>query len=107
VNTINNLLGRGSVPSQDAISSDVFRRFFENKVEAMRASSAGAPAPAFSTTAALLPAFQMVSTDDVINAIRQLPDKCCASDPLPNYLLKAAFCYFAAHLAELFNRPLQ
>jgi hypothetical protein len=65
------------------------------------------PAPAFSMTAALLPAFQTVSAEDVINAIRQLPDKFCASDPVPTYLLKAVSCYVAAFLAELFNRSLQ
>jgi hypothetical protein len=49
----------------------------------------------------------MVSTEDVINAIRQLPDKCCASNPVPTYLLKPVSCYVAAFLAERFNWSLQ
>jgi hypothetical protein len=58
-------------------------------------------------TAASLPVFQPVSFIDVIDAIRRLPDKCCASDPVPTYLLKAASSCVAAFLTELFNRPLQ
>jgi hypothetical protein len=69
-NKINNLLGHGSVPPQDALGADKFHRVFDEKMENARASTAGAPAPAFSTTAALLPAFQPVSAEDVINAIR-------------------------------------
>jgi hypothetical protein len=88
-----NLLSRGRVPPQDTIGVDEFHRFFEDKVEAVRASTAGAPAPAFSMTAALLPAFQMVSIENVINAIRQLPDKSCTSDPVPILLPKAVSCY--------------
>jgi hypothetical protein len=102
-NTINNLLGRGRVPTQDAIGADVFHRFFDDKVEAVRASIAGTPAPTFSTTAASLPVFQPVSLIDVIDAIRRLPNKCCTSDPVPTYLLKAALSRVAAFLTELFN----
>jgi hypothetical protein len=40
-------------------------------------------------------------------AIRRLPDKCCASNPVPTYLLKAASSCVAAFLTELFNRSLQ
>jgi hypothetical protein len=89
-NTINNLLGRGRVPPHGAIGADVFHRFLDEKAEAVRASTAGAPAPTFSMTAASLPVFQPVSFIDVIDAIRRLPDKCCASDPVPTYPLKAA-----------------
>jgi hypothetical protein len=56
------------------------------------ASTAGVPAPAFSTTAALLPAFQTVSAQDVISAIRLMPDKSCASNPVPTNLLKTVSC---------------
>jgi hypothetical protein len=44
---------------------------------------------------------------DVIDAISGLADKCCASDPVPTYLLKAASSCVAAFLTELFNRSLQ
>jgi hypothetical protein len=49
----------------------------------------------------------MVSTEDVINAIRQLPDKYSVIYPVPTYLLKAVSCYAAVFLTELFNRSLQ
>jgi hypothetical protein len=49
-------------------------------------------------TAASLPVFQSVSFIDVIDAIRRLPEKCCASDHVPTYLLKAASSCVAALL---------
>jgi hypothetical protein len=69
----------------------VFHGFFDDKVETVRASTADAPAPTFSMIAASLSVFQPVSFIDVIDAIRRLPEKCCASDPVPTYLLMAAF----------------
>jgi hypothetical protein len=66
-NIINNLLGRGRVPPEDAIGADVFHRFYDENVEGVRASTAGATAPTFSMTAASLPVFQPVRFIDVID----------------------------------------
>jgi hypothetical protein len=76
-------------------------------LEAVRTSTAGAPATAFSTAVAYVPAFRKVSIEDVINAIRRLPETCYAINPLPTYLLKTVSCYFAAFSAEHFKRSLQ
>lgn len=72
-----------------------FTDSFDDEVEA------GAPtAPMFSATAASLPAFQLTSTCDVVYAISQLHDKCCASNPQPTYFLKVTSDQF---LAAMFN----
>jgi hypothetical protein len=73
----------------------------------VRASTSGASAPTLSMTAASLSIFQPVRLIDVIDAIRQRPDKCCASNPVPTYLLKVVSSCVAAFLTELFNRSLQ
>ena len=64
----------------------------------MRAATADVPLPTIksSTSAASLLQFQAVSTDEVISAVRALPDKCCLLDPLPTKLF----------IAEVFNRSL-
>jgi len=44
-----------------------------------------------------------VSADDVVAAVRVLPDKSCASDPLRNNPLKAVVDITAPFLTNLFN----
>jgi len=44
-----------------------------------------------------------VSVDEVITAVRALPDKSCALDPLPTVHLKAVVDVIAPFLTELFN----
>jgi hypothetical protein len=51
--------------------------------------------------------FQQVSVDEVISAIRRLPDKHCAIDPVPTHILKSVASDIAPYLCELFNRSLQ
>jgi hypothetical protein len=99
----NNVPVRSRAPTKDAIGTDVFHRFFDDKVKAVSASTVGAASMAFSTTEELQSAFQAVSTGDVIIAIRQLYDKCCASAPVPTDLLMAVSYYVGAISAESFN----
>jgi len=47
-----------------------------------------------------------VTVDEVTAAVRALPDKSCALDPLPTAQLKAVVDIIAPFLTELFNRPL-
>jgi len=50
--------------------------------------------------------YQSVSADDVVDAIRRLPDKCSAADPIPTYVMKRISDIIAPFVAELFNRSL-
>ena len=47
--------------------------------------------------------FKTVSIEDVITAIRALPSKQCASDPLPTWLLKEAITILAPYITTIFN----
>jgi len=53
-----------------------------------------------------LSSFCALSVDDVIDAIRKLPAKQCATDPLPTHLLKDNVDVLAPFITELFNRSL-
>jgi len=50
--------------------------------------------------------FSLVTVNNVVAAVRALPDKQCASDPLPTRLLKANVDISALFFVELFNRSL-
>ena len=103
--SVDALLGRGRVPPCEDISADQFHRYFDDKVAAVRSATVDAPPPTFSTTSAVLSQFQCLNVNDVASAIRALPDKSCALDPLPTSL-KAVVDIIAPFLTELFNRCL-
>jgi len=88
---IDDLLGRGRIPASTAIDVEVFSRFFSEKVATkVRSSTADAPAPTFTRAppGVSLGQFLPLTTDDVIDAVRRLPDKSSAADPMPTSVLK-------------------
>ena len=66
------------------------------------------PLPTFSRvrSGVALRSFSPLATDDVINAVRRLPDKSSAADPIPTSLLKQVADLVAPFIVELFNRSL-
>lgn len=50
--------------------------------------------------------FHALTVKDIVTAVRALPDKQCASDPLPTKLLKEHVDVLAPFLVELFNQSL-
>jgi hypothetical protein len=105
--TVDRLLGRGR-RSCDAISADALLNFFSSKVDRIRSSTSGSPAPTFSAAplGAGLPSFAAVSAADVSAAIAALPDKSSAADTLPAHVLKSVADLLAPFLAHLFSRSL-
>ena len=51
-------------------------------------------------------AFSQLTTDDIITAVRRLPDKSSAADPIPTNVLKQVVDLVAPFFVELFNRSL-
>ena len=47
--------------------------------------------------------FSQLTTDDVIAAIRRLPDKQSAADPIPTTMLKQIAEVLAPYITQLFN----
>ena len=107
--SIDELMGRGRVPLSAAVGAEEIHRFFDEKVAGVRSSTADAPPPSFSVAPldCVFHNFRLLTTDDIVNAVRLLPDKQCMSDPLPTYLLKENVDVLAPFLTELFNRSLE
>jgi len=103
--SIDVLLSRGRVPSCDAIGPTEFHRAFDGKVNGMRSLTADVPPPTFTpvTPGFSLSDFRPLTTDDVVAAVRQFPDKHSASDPVPTDLLKDNVYLLASFLVTLLN----
>ena len=73
-----------------------------------RSSTASAPKPDFVTgpPGVSWSVFNPVDCTEVANAIRQLPDKTCAADPVPTSVLKQLADDISPFLATLINRSL-
>ena len=102
------LLGRrGSPPT--TIDAAVLHRHFDDKVAGVRAATAGAEPPTFTSVpvGCVLWIFSPITPDDVEAVVRSLPDKQCTSDPLPTWLLKKNADVLAPFLCQLFNWSLE
>ena len=75
--TIDSLIGRGPIRSPAGVSASDFHRFFDEKVEGVRASTCSAPPPTFTGAppGCSLHRFELLTDDDIIMAVRQLPNK--------------------------------
>jgi len=51
--------------------------------------------------------FSAVTPADVVASVKALPDKQCASDPLPTWLLKKCVGVISLFLCQLFNWSLE
>ena len=102
------LLGRGRARSSSSITADAVHALFDAKVAGVRSSTNDASPPVFTDAlpGCSLTDFLTLSVYDVITAVRRLPDKQCASDPLPTSLLWESVDVLAPFLVELFNRSL-
>jgi len=102
-------LGRGRAPLSLDIDASTLHRFFDDKVAGVRASTDGADSPTFTTVpvGCKLRLFTPVSSADVVELVKKLPDKQCTSDPLPTWLLKQTVEVLAPFLCRLFNWSLQ
>jgi hypothetical protein len=102
------LLGRGQAPVSEAVSIDQFHAFFTEKAAAVRAAPAGGLPPTFSAAlpSSRLTVFRRITVNDVISAIRRLPDKSCAADAFSANHLKLVTDLIAPFLTELFNLSL-
>jgi len=105
---VDTLLGRGRLPPSSAIDVEVLNRYFAEKVAKVRSCTSDAPPAAFSHVqpGASFQHFSQLTTDDVIAAIRRLPDKQSAADPIPTTMLKQIADVLAPYITQLFNRSL-
>jgi hypothetical protein len=100
------LLGRGHIPPKSPIDVDSFMQFFTEKVAKVRQRTIDVTRPVFSHVqpGVSFQQFSSLTTDDVINAVRRLPDKSSAADPMPTSVFKQVVNLVAPFNVELFNR---
>jgi hypothetical protein len=88
-------------------TADVFQKFFDDKVQAVRASTSGYPAPVINATATTaMPQFQPCTEDDVRRVVMSSPTKSCDLDPIPTFLLKQSIDVLLPFLTALCNASL-
>ena len=106
--SIDALLGRGRVPPCDVVGAIELHRFFDEKVANVRSSTSDSSPPSFAPSPAGCEfcAFEPLTAEDVVAAVRALPDKQCLSDPVPTRILKDSVDLLAPFLLHLFNRSL-
>ena len=87
---INSVSGRGKRSSADGIQPVEFQSFLLKKVESARNSIQARENPFYSAYAQEggFSRLQDVDEDELLKAIQSLPNKQCASDPIPTWLLK-------------------
>jgi len=102
------ILGRGRAPPP-YIDATTLHRYFDDKVAGVRAATAGAAPPEFTTVPAgcELRIFTPVTAADVISLVKALSVKQCSSDPMPTWLLKANVDVLAPFLSRLFCESLE
>jgi len=101
--SIDKLLGRGRSQGSDDVSAGDVHSFFDQKVSDIRASTSSTAAPSFVSTDCVLSSFKQVTHDDVAAAVRARPNKLCASDPVPTWLLKECSSELVPFLYRLLN----
>ena len=74
----------------------------------VRLSTADAPPPSFACAppGTTFCNFRLLTADDVVKAVRELPDKHCIRDPMATGLFKQVAEVIAPFFVELFNRSL-
>jgi hypothetical protein len=99
------LLDRG----RSSINIETFNQFFVDIVPKVRASTYGASSPAYTPVQPgdSFRNFKQLSVNDIVNAIRLLPDKCSAADQIPTYVLRRISNLVAHFVAAFFNRSLE
>ena len=83
--SIDALMGRGRVPPSEVVGTVEFHRYFDAKVTDVRTLTDNAPPPSFfsAPSGCTFVNFHSLTVDDVTAAIQLLPDKQCASNPIP------------------------
>jgi len=100
-------MGRGHVPQSTAVDARQLHRFFDNKVAGIRASTADTPLSFTTASPGCRPStFQTLDIEDVAAVICKLPDKQCASYPIPTCLFKGNANLLAPFITELCNQSL-
>ena len=91
--TFHSVLGDTAFDAQDEHSAEDFATFFQNKVDAVRASTAATPPHEVRWRETdILSDWTAVSADEVAKLIGAAPCKMCSLDPIPLRLVNEMRC---------------
>ena len=98
-----------SNPPAEGLTVDGFLKAFEAKVESVRASTASATPPVFTGDgcATTFDKFEEIDASYMVRLVRQAPNKNCALDPVPTWLVKQFVGELSPFLAALFNESMR
>ena len=104
-NTLSTAMGRNRSrsPAPSGLSAGSFSKFFNEKVDDVRSSTAGAAGPDYSIFHGQgFDEFQQLSASEVVRLIKDSPSKACSLDPVPTWLVKELIHCLAPFLTILF-----
>src|SRR6218665_3854034 len=105
--TISGLLGHASrTQTSPNFTADDFLKMTTDKIENLRAATAGAPSPEFSTTECKFDGFHPILDADLRRIISSSNQKSCELDPLPPFIIINILDDIIAFLVYMFNRSL-
>ena len=92
----------------DGLTAEAFSRFFAQKVEAVRAATAAADPPVFTSCPkpCTFESFKPLSQDQILFLIRRAPDKTSELDPISTWLVRECAEILAPFFAHVFNASL-
>jgi len=96
---------RSRLPT-DGLSANDFLNAFSSKVEAVRSSTASASAPTYTvgtSCSSVLDAFDGIDASYIQKLVLSAPNKNCALDPAPTWLVKKFAVELSPFLTILFN----
>ena len=86
----------------EELSADPFEVFFTGKVDAIRAKTESATSPSITVQEVRpLDLFQKVTSDEIYCMIRNAPNKHCALDPAPTWVIKQLADVLAPVIANM------
>ena len=104
--TMSNLMDPPLTQTSSITPSD-FAAFFKGKVDCIRAATAGAaPVTSGHSCSSTLTSYSLVTPDEIMQLLRHCPNKQCALDPLPTWVVKACSAGMSAIIAKLVNASL-
>ena len=104
--SVDALLGEEKVAADQSITAQIFHDFIDKKVADIRASTASAPDPTYTSYKdSSMESFEMVTNDDILAIIMSSPNKQC--DLVPTWLLKNCAVLLAPVVSKIINASLR
>jgi len=105
--SVSGLLGRSSRSTETpSFTANEFLEMLTAKIDRLRASTADAPPPTFTSTSAVFDGFRPISESDLRSVLSSVNLKSCELDPLPPFIINDILDDLAPFLVYLFNRSL-